>query len=113
MFRMIVTGVEGELVVDSRPKSARPAARPPCWPAEPTRSIDNLTELTYYTVQMCRMAAGTDPVPDCHAAIVVVHYLIASDVGSTAHHVGETAPAGQSVRAVTMPKPAMYSRIGR
>ncbi|SIR90528.1 NADH:flavin oxidoreductase/NADH oxidase family protein [Williamsia sterculiae] len=38
--------------------------------------LDNLTELTYYSVQMWRMAAGKEPAPDRHAAINVTQYLL-------------------------------------
>ncbi|MBO0768151.1 MAG: NADH:flavin oxidoreductase/NADH oxidase family protein [Solirubrobacterales bacterium] len=40
------------------------------------RLLDNLTELTFYTVQLWRMAAGKEPAPDRHAAINVGHYLL-------------------------------------
>ncbi|MEB3371563.1 oxidoreductase [Saccharopolyspora mangrovi] len=40
------------------------------------RVLDNLTELTYYSVQMWRMAAGKEPAPDRHAAINVGQYLL-------------------------------------
>ncbi|TCJ29455.1 NADH:flavin oxidoreductase/NADH oxidase family protein [Nocardioides jejuensis] len=39
------------------------------------RLLDNLTELTYYSVQMWRMAAGKEPAPDRHAALNVAQYL--------------------------------------
>lgn len=38
--------------------------------------LDNLTELTSYTVQMWRMAKGKEPAPDRHAAINVAQYLL-------------------------------------
>lgn len=38
--------------------------------------LDNLTELTYYSVQMWRMAKGKEPAPDRHAAINVSQYLL-------------------------------------
>ncbi|MBO0842375.1 MAG: NADH:flavin oxidoreductase/NADH oxidase family protein [Nocardioides sp.] len=38
--------------------------------------LDNLTELTYYSVQMWRMAAGKEPAPDRHAAINVTQYML-------------------------------------
>lgn len=37
--------------------------------------LDNLTELTYYSVQMWRMAAGKEPAPNRHAALNVTQYL--------------------------------------
>lgn len=40
------------------------------------RLLDNLTELTYYSVQMWRMAAGKEPAPHRHAAINVGQYLL-------------------------------------
>jgi len=40
------------------------------------RLLDNLTELTYYSVQMWRMAKGKEPAPDRHAAINVTQYLL-------------------------------------
>ncbi|MER5392535.1 NADH:flavin oxidoreductase/NADH oxidase family protein [Saccharopolyspora sp. NPDC002686] len=40
------------------------------------RMLDNLTELTYYSVQMRRMAAGKEPAPDRHAALNVGQYLL-------------------------------------
>ena len=70
----------------------RPLTLQPDFPAEllagtadesvvnPRRSgiklLDNLTELTYYTVQMWRMAAGKEPAPDRHAALNVAQYLL-------------------------------------
>ncbi|KQO42743.1 NADH:flavin oxidoreductase/NADH oxidase family protein [Aeromicrobium sp. Leaf245] len=39
------------------------------------RMLDNLTELTYYTVQMWRMADGKEPAPDRHALLNVTRYL--------------------------------------
>lgn len=70
----------------------RPLAVQPDFPADllagrvdesvvnPRRSgiklLDNLTELTYYSVQMWRMAAGKEPAPDRHAAINVTQYLL-------------------------------------
>ena len=38
--------------------------------------LDNLTELTYYSVQMWRMANGKEPAPNRHAAINVTQYLL-------------------------------------
>ena len=38
--------------------------------------LDNLTELTYYSVQMWRMGAGKEPAPDRHAAVNVAQYLV-------------------------------------
>ncbi len=46
------------------------------------RLLDNLTELTYYSVQMWRMAAGKEPAPNRHAAINVTQYLISNGIGS-------------------------------
>ncbi|MGW1680027.1 hypothetical protein [Saccharopolyspora sp. NPDC002376] len=40
------------------------------------RMLDNLTELTYYSVQMRRMAAGKEPAPNRHAAINLAQYLL-------------------------------------
>ncbi|MER6972803.1 NADH:flavin oxidoreductase/NADH oxidase family protein [Nocardioides sp. NPDC000445] len=40
------------------------------------RMLDSLTELTYYSVQMWRMAKGKEPAPDRHAALNVTHYLL-------------------------------------
>lgn len=40
------------------------------------RLLDNLTELTYYSVQMRRMADGKEPAPNRHAAINVTQYLL-------------------------------------
>ena len=40
------------------------------------RLLDSLTELTFYTVQMWRMAAGKEPAPDRFAAINVGRYLL-------------------------------------
>lgn len=70
----------------------RPLAVQPDFPADllagrvdesvvnPRRSgiklLDNLTELTYYSVQMWRMAKGKEPAPDRHAAINVTQYLL-------------------------------------
>ncbi|MGZ4476323.1 MAG: NADH:flavin oxidoreductase/NADH oxidase family protein [Nocardioides sp.] len=44
--------------------------------------IDNLTELTYYSVQMWRMAAGKEPAPDRHAAINVTRYMLNNGIQS-------------------------------
>ncbi|NYJ01792.1 2,4-dienoyl-CoA reductase-like NADH-dependent reductase (Old Yellow Enzyme family) [Nocardioides thalensis] len=44
--------------------------------------LDNLTELTYYTVQMWRMAKGKEPAPDRHAAINVTQYLLNNGIES-------------------------------
>ena len=44
--------------------------------------LDNLTELTYYSVQMWRMAKGKEPAPNRHAAINVAEYLLNNGVGS-------------------------------
>ena len=44
--------------------------------------IDNLTELTYYTVQMWRMADGKEPAPRRHPAVNVTRYMIANGIGS-------------------------------
>lgn len=38
--------------------------------------LDSLTELTYYSVQMWRMAKGKEPAPDRHAAFNVTQYLL-------------------------------------
>ena len=46
------------------------------------RLIDNLTELTYYSVQMWRMAAGKEPAPDRHAAINVTRYMLNNGIQS-------------------------------
>lgn len=46
------------------------------------RLLDNLTELTYYSVQMWRMAAGKEPAPNRHAAINVGQYLLSNGLGS-------------------------------
>lgn len=46
------------------------------------RLLDNLTELTYYSVQMWRMAAGKEPAPDRHAAINVSQYLLNNGIQS-------------------------------
>jgi 2,4-dienoyl-CoA reductase-like NADH-dependent reductase (Old Yellow Enzyme family) len=70
----------------------RPLAVQPDFPADlltgridesvvnPRRSgiklLDNLTELTYYSVQMWRMARGKEPAPERHAAINVTQYLL-------------------------------------
>jgi len=70
----------------------RPLAVQPDFPADllagrveesvvrPRRSgiklLDNLTELTYYSVQLRRMAKGKEPAPDRHAAINVTQYLL-------------------------------------
>lgn len=70
----------------------RPLAVQPDFPADllagrvsesvvrPRRSgiklLDNLTELTYYSVQMWRMASGKEPAPDRHAALNVSRYLL-------------------------------------
>jgi 2,4-dienoyl-CoA reductase-like NADH-dependent reductase (Old Yellow Enzyme family) len=40
------------------------------------RMLDSLTELTYYSVQMWRMAKGKEPAPDRHAAVNVTQYLL-------------------------------------
>ena len=40
------------------------------------RLLDSLTELTYYSVQMWRMAKGKEPAPDRHAALNVTQYLL-------------------------------------
>ncbi|MFT4264989.1 MAG: NADH:flavin oxidoreductase/NADH oxidase family protein [Nocardioides sp.] len=40
------------------------------------RLLDNLTELTYYSVQMWRMGNGREPAPDRHPAINVGQYLL-------------------------------------
>jgi 2,4-dienoyl-CoA reductase-like NADH-dependent reductase (Old Yellow Enzyme family) len=40
------------------------------------RLLDSLTELTFYTVQMWRMAAGKEPAPDRPAALNVGRYLL-------------------------------------
>jgi 2,4-dienoyl-CoA reductase-like NADH-dependent reductase (Old Yellow Enzyme family) len=40
--------------------------------------IDNLTELTAYTVQMWRMGDGKEPAPDRHPALNVAQYLLAN-----------------------------------
>ncbi|MEU1204622.1 NADH:flavin oxidoreductase/NADH oxidase family protein [Nocardia sp. NPDC005825] len=77
---------------------ARPLAVQPDFPADllagrvdesvvrPRRSgiqlLDNLTELTYYSVQMWRMAAGKEPAPDRHAAINVTQYLLNNGIQS-------------------------------
>jgi 2,4-dienoyl-CoA reductase-like NADH-dependent reductase (Old Yellow Enzyme family) len=76
----------------------RPLAVQPDFPADlvagradesvvsPRRSgiklLDNLTELTYYSVQMWRMAKGKEPAPDRHAAINVTQYLLNNGVES-------------------------------
>lgn len=39
------------------------------------RTLDNLTELVHYSVQMWRMADGRDPAPDRHPALNVAQYL--------------------------------------
>lgn len=44
--------------------------------------VDNLTELTFYSVQMWRMAKGKEPAPERHAALNVGQYLIANGIGS-------------------------------
>lgn len=44
--------------------------------------IDNLTELTAYTVQMWRMADGREPAPRRHPAINVAHYLVRNGIDS-------------------------------
>ncbi|RJS46568.1 NADH:flavin oxidoreductase/NADH oxidase family protein [Nocardioides cavernaquae] len=44
--------------------------------------IDNLTELTAYTVQMWRMADGREPAPRRHPAINVVQYLVRNGIDS-------------------------------
>lgn len=46
------------------------------------RVLDSLTELTYYTVQMWRMADGKDPAPDRHAVFNVTRYLAANGLDS-------------------------------
>lgn len=46
------------------------------------RLLDSLTELTFYSVQMWRMAAGKEPAPDRHAAINVGRYLLNNGVES-------------------------------
>lgn len=46
------------------------------------RLVDNLTELTYYTVQMWRMAAGKEPAPDRHPALNVAQYLLHNGIES-------------------------------
>lgn len=46
------------------------------------RMLDNLTELTYYSVQMWRMAAGKEPAPNRHAAINVGQYLLKNGLES-------------------------------
>lgn len=40
--------------------------------------LDSVTELTYYTVQMWRMAGGKEPAPDRHAALNVGQYLLSN-----------------------------------
>ncbi|MER7555851.1 NADH:flavin oxidoreductase/NADH oxidase family protein [Nocardioides sp. NPDC126508] len=40
------------------------------------RMLDSLTELTYYSVQMWRMAKGKEPAPDRHVALNVTQYLL-------------------------------------
>ncbi|GGO84538.1 NADH oxidoreductase [Nocardioides phosphati] len=44
--------------------------------------IDNLTELTAYTVQMWRMADGREPAPRRHPAINVAQYLVRNGIDS-------------------------------
>ncbi|HSX68385.1 NADH:flavin oxidoreductase/NADH oxidase family protein [Nocardioides sp.] len=44
--------------------------------------IDNLTELTAYTVQMWRMADGREPAPRRHPAINVATYLVRNGIDS-------------------------------
>lgn len=46
------------------------------------RLLDNLTELTYYSVQMWRMAAGKEPAPNRHPALNVAQYLTHNGVES-------------------------------
>jgi 2,4-dienoyl-CoA reductase-like NADH-dependent reductase (Old Yellow Enzyme family) len=46
------------------------------------KMIDNLTELTAYTVQMWRMADGREPAPRRHPAINVVQYLVRNGIDS-------------------------------
>jgi 2,4-dienoyl-CoA reductase-like NADH-dependent reductase (Old Yellow Enzyme family) len=46
------------------------------------RLLDNLTELTYYTVQMWRMADGKEPAPDRHAVLNVIRYLATNGLDS-------------------------------
>lgn len=46
------------------------------------RLLDNLTELTYYSVQMWRMAAGKEPAPNRHAAVNVGQYLLNNGLAS-------------------------------
>lgn len=46
------------------------------------RLLDSLTELTYYTVQMWRMADGKDPAPDRPAAVNVTRYLLSNGLQS-------------------------------
>ncbi|MCL2615087.1 MAG: NADH:flavin oxidoreductase/NADH oxidase family protein [Nocardioidaceae bacterium] len=44
--------------------------------------LDNLTELTYYSVQMWRMAAGKEPAPNRHAALNVTQYMLNNGIES-------------------------------
>lgn len=44
--------------------------------------IDNLTELTAYTVQMWRMADGREPAPRRHPAVNVAQYLVRNGIDS-------------------------------
>ncbi|MEI7054244.1 NADH:flavin oxidoreductase/NADH oxidase family protein [Nocardioides sp. CCNWLW239] len=46
------------------------------------RLLDNLTELTYYSVQMWRMAKGKEPAPDRHAVLNVTQYLLNNGIES-------------------------------
>lgn len=46
------------------------------------RLLDNLTELTSYTVQMWRMAAGKEPAPGRHPALNVAQYLTHNGIES-------------------------------
>lgn len=46
------------------------------------RLVDNLTELTYYSVQMWRMAAGKEPAPHRHPVLNVAQYLLHNGIES-------------------------------
>lgn len=46
------------------------------------RLIDSLTELTAYTVQMWRMAAGVEPAPRRHPALNVAQYVVRNGIDS-------------------------------
>jgi len=46
------------------------------------RLLDSLTELSYYSVQMWRMAAGKEPAPNRHAALNVGQYVLNTGVES-------------------------------